>query len=329
MNLVGMYTSSTNQFGVYLNPLLLRLGDDGVSVRRRVVKILADGMNLLDESRSALACQKLLCCASNPKEEETVKDTIFDFFSDRWFACSADESSKATKHAKMSAEIVRSVSSDFTLGNNNDAISILKNGNDITNFVVEVISSLTSGYGRESDSNNKIEERSKRKAEMMSNCQRIVSALLEHLLIAEEKQSRPTTHDTHQQLVPAQILIAIDMFSRAQPTLISMDILDVLLPYLKPDGTRASKGKSNFDIGTFNAVGYAVLSCLNRSLPNMEAAKANEISSFVLSDLSNLCYKGIGESIVSKSVETLCNLELFGNNSDVSRKIFELEGEYG
>ena len=331
VNLVGMYTSYTNKFDVYLDPLLLRLDDDGVSVRRRVVKILAGGMHLLSGKDRALACHNLLSCASNPKEEDSVQDLIHDLFMKLWFELyrkNQDEEhdsgtsrrliSAKEYHSNITEQILNVISHSSMISNIDENLTLT--------YIKDMVRQLTSGFGREGEINNEIQHRSKRRDEMEQHCRYLIDAFLEHLLLFEEsktsldRQSDNTTSAAH-------ILVSIDVFSSACPELVSMKVVELLLPYLKPDAVN-TKSNANISAKDATLITLAALGIITRTLPFLSQAQIMSISSNLVDDAVKICYAGIGENIVGKATEAICCLERYNPKSDVREKLLKLSGKF-
>lgn len=331
VNLVGMYTSHTNKFDVYLDPLLQRLGDNGVSVRRRVVKILAGGMHLLDGKDRAMACNHLLTCASNPKEEDSVQDLIHNLFIKLWFEIYQAQSEVTPKissrkeyYAKISEQMLNVIYHSLTtiVGTNSNI-----NENLTIEYIKDITRQLTTGYSRDGDANNEIQHRSKRRAEMEQHCRHLVEAFLEHLLSFEETktlfQEKPESY-----VSSAHILVLIDTLSCACPELIDMEVIQLLLPYLKPDIENNKPATAQMLTRHSSLITSTTLGIITRTLPFLSKSQVENISSILVDDSVKICYTGLGENIVAKATEVLCCLERYNRKSDVREKVLKLCGEF-
>ena len=86
VSLVGSYVVNTPDVANAFHPALIHsLSDFGVSVRKRTVLVLLDILltNSKYEGR-AEACSMMLRLAADPKEDDTVRDLIYDLFSKIW-----------------------------------------------------------------------------------------------------------------------------------------------------------------------------------------------------------------------------------------------------
>jgi hypothetical protein len=86
ISLVGAYMiSAPNVADSFHSSLLPCLTDSGVSVRKKAVKIF-EGILIsnADYKGRAQACNLLLQRAADPKEEDSVRDSIYDLFTQMW-----------------------------------------------------------------------------------------------------------------------------------------------------------------------------------------------------------------------------------------------------
>ena len=324
VNLVGMYTSSTNQYDTYLEPLIRRLSDDGVSVRRRVVKILSGGIPLLSGKQRAVVSHHLLKCAANPKEEESLQDLIYDVFVQLWFEvpkCKDSVRKSEGHYVNVSEQMVNIVcygqTNHFVLSN------IGGIDNLTTQYIANIVKERSTGYGHHGDDNNEIEQRYKRLAKMEKHCKRIVEALLEHLLSFEEKKEFQND-DLKENMSLEHIILTIDTISRGNPKLVDMNALQILLPYLKPDTDKNTKTSRH----SSTLVALLTLNIIIRTLPFLSSSDAASVSASTLGDIVKLCYAGIGEQIVCKATEALCCFERYTNDKNVRVKILKAAGKF-
>lgn len=103
--LVGSYVLQTPALAnAFHAPLLSRVSDPGVSVRKRTIRIFRDVLlsNPAYTGRAA-ACSALLKRAADPKEDDGVRDLIHSLFHELWLG-SGDSSIPLTSGTAMPAE---------------------------------------------------------------------------------------------------------------------------------------------------------------------------------------------------------------------------------
>ena len=86
VSLVGTFVVQTPEVASAFHSSLLRcLTDEGVSVKKRTVRIFRDVLlfNPAYKGRAA-ACAVMLRQAANPKEDDSIRDLIYDFFTELW-----------------------------------------------------------------------------------------------------------------------------------------------------------------------------------------------------------------------------------------------------
>ena len=99
VTLVGSYVLKSPKVAyAYHASLLDRLNDKGVSVRKSVVKIFRDVLltQPLYPQRTE-TCYKLVQQFADPKEEESIKDFVYDIFMRLWFSQDGSDDKKGVK----------------------------------------------------------------------------------------------------------------------------------------------------------------------------------------------------------------------------------------
>ncbi len=104
VSLVGSYVLNTPAVANAFHPALMHgLTDSGLSVRKRTVHVFRDILctNPTYNGR-AEACSGMLRLAADPKEDDTVRDLIYDLFSTIWL----DSGEKKSDGRRMSTDII-------------------------------------------------------------------------------------------------------------------------------------------------------------------------------------------------------------------------------
>jgi cohesin loading factor subunit SCC2 len=100
--LVGTFVVHTPEVANAFHTSLSRcLTDDGVSVKKRAIRIFRDVLlsNPLYKGRAA-ACAVMLRLAADPKEDDSVRDLIHAFFTELWLEGDASASARASSGAR-------------------------------------------------------------------------------------------------------------------------------------------------------------------------------------------------------------------------------------
>ena len=108
VKLVGSYVvRGLDVFDSYIDGILVRLRDKGVSVRKTVVHIIREILlNQPDHSRYSEMCLHLLERSSFPKEEDSIRDTIQSTFKTLWFLPTFESSTKRTMSRVVSDDMI-------------------------------------------------------------------------------------------------------------------------------------------------------------------------------------------------------------------------------
>lgn len=105
VSLVGSYVLNTPAVANAFHPALMHgLSDSGLSVRKRTVHVFRDILctNPLYNGR-AEACSGMLRLAADPKEDDTVRDLIYDLFSTIWL----DTGDKKSDERRLSSDVIK------------------------------------------------------------------------------------------------------------------------------------------------------------------------------------------------------------------------------
>jgi hypothetical protein len=221
----------------YVQALLVRLHDKGVSVRKTVVNLLKEVLlaQLAHPMYSSI-CRALLSVAESPQEEASVKDTIREVFYKIWFSpqetlaiSSVQKRSEASKRVPLSPLDVTSLQIVDVLGNEGAEARE-------TTWLVAMIREVLHGSLRMDAADLKAEVKARRVL-AMKHCECILSSLLELLLRVEEGDEDLLTR--HASLIRGSgadkvvdIISTIACFCEAHPPLL-LPHIDTLLPYLK------------------------------------------------------------------------------------------------
>jgi cohesin loading factor subunit SCC2 len=271
VTLVGCYVLQDPKVAsAFHSSLITRLGDVGVSVRRRVVRIFRDLLiSQPGYSGRVDVCRSMLQRAANPREEEGVRHDIKTMFKELWFDEEILRKSNSSMHGASDDLCVHDVSHESTAEiskdnmckeeasgkvskvptifprRKNDVEARIKDQRfrDIVTQMVDVIAvSTDTGFLEnmvkelflicEDHEDSKMIKCSENKAIADYYCSNLVAALFEELLQFEEQRCRNARRDGDSRLV--SIMVTIGIFCEAVPGLLAPHI-DTLLPYLKAD----------------------------------------------------------------------------------------------
>mmetsp|Transcript_16813 Transcript_16813/g.19377 ORF Transcript_16813/g.19377 Transcript_16813/m.19377 type:complete len:1762 (+) Transcript_16813:148-5433(+) len=125
VSLVGSYVVNTPDVANAFHPALIHgLSDSGVSVRKRTVLVLLDILltNPAYGGR-AEACSLMLRLAADPKEDDTVRDLIYDLFSKIWLD-NVDKKAESHRRTSHSSKNLDSMLSPLSKVSNLDVVGV-------------------------------------------------------------------------------------------------------------------------------------------------------------------------------------------------------------
>jgi HEAT repeat associated with sister chromatid cohesion len=229
LSLIGSYVTKSPAIASSFEAALLScLKDDGVSVRKRCVKIYQDLLSVAPrfEGRSR-AFGSLLERAVDRREEDGVRDMIHEFFFKLWLENVDDAPGGA-------AGVV--VSRNGNRQNHCSAAVVAEQMVEVVSFAgdAEHLETLLRDLFRgaaNNDKGKKQEEKNKRAERARRHCDGIVSSLIEQLLANEERRS-PSKRLPAKSI--AATLQSIGIFTTLAPQSVLRRV-DVVFPYLKAD----------------------------------------------------------------------------------------------
>jgi HEAT repeat associated with sister chromatid cohesion len=233
LSLIGSYVTKSPAIASSFEAALLScLKDDGVSVRKRCVKIYQDLLTVAPrfEGRSR-AFGSLLERAVDRREEDGVRDMIHEFFFKLWL-----ENVDDPPAAPGGAAAVVVVSRSGNRQNHCSAAVVAEQMVEVVSFAgdAEHLETLLRDLFRgaaDNDKGKKQEEKNKRAERARRHCDRIVSSLIEQLLANEERRS-PSKRLPAKSI--AATLQSIGIFTTLAPHSVLRRV-DVVFPYLKAD----------------------------------------------------------------------------------------------
>jgi cohesin loading factor subunit SCC2 len=238
----------------------------------------------------------LLARASDRKEDDGVRDLIYETFSTLWFTTSDDfecvHSSAAivtplrdtaSNHTNFARDAARQMI---------EVITISSSSRHLTNMVQEMLN----GQGDKSEE-KKASQRKIDRVAAEKHCAKIVACLIEELVLFEENRDRFSQEEAGQQLV--SILTTLNVFAEASPSLL-LGHYDNLLHYLKADNGVPMTSESYIVIHVCRILSH-LSQCL--SSVNIQQLLHGEISK----DLVKIAYK-FGMLAAGTAVECLVKL---------------------
>ena len=251
ISLVGAYVvSAPNVADSFHSSLLPCLSDSGISVRKRAVKILEGILmgNATYRGR-AQACSVLLQRAADPKEEDSVRDTIYDLFTTMWLR--GGKGIVATVSVKRrrddDAQVQSPSSSDIsdqaklvtpTPTNAGKQVIHLKRSDVAAEQMMKVVRFGGTSMHLESLLKTLVEgvdteksERKQRSGVDQKYRDELVDSLFELLISVEEQRSARSSRVAKDIAATLQTIVT---FSDLAPDAVLRQI-DVLLPFLKAD----------------------------------------------------------------------------------------------
>lgn len=138
----------------YLDGLLVRLRDKGLSVKKAVVNIIREILvNQPNHPRYLELCINLLEKCSLPKEEDSIKEIIRSTFQQLWFLPPPPSSYKQANHVLQQQLLIKRNNSLTSINSNlsiSDTSSVLSRSNSLTNsnsLSLSRSNSVSSNYG--------------------------------------------------------------------------------------------------------------------------------------------------------------------------------------
>ena len=287
----------------YLNGLLDRLLDKGVSVRKAVVAIIRDILLYQPHHpRYTELCLCLLGRSSMPKEEESIKDIVRSTLQQLWFlppsanaAASAATGQKklltitdsddnnivaasplktSSKKKKKNELLEHSKMTAFQLV---DVCSIINDQQIMVSFIRDVLH----GKGEGDQQSNQVKQK---REHSIAHCRSLVDCLIEMLVQCEEENPNLIAfiegkRDVKEHLVA--VMTALAIFSEAHPPLLT-DHLYTILPYLKGDNRLNSQQEAMICFKATEILSSTIV---------IEGVKLGTKSSEIASDLTNIALK--------------------------------------
>jgi cohesin loading factor subunit SCC2 len=336
LSLVGSYVvQSPRVANTFHSSLVACLTDVGVSVRKRAVRIYQDILmsNPRYKGRSA-ACDVMLRCAADPKEEDGVRDLIYDLFGKLWLqdgdvVVSGPEGKAQTpKNGPLSSETVTPLDSTQGLVVGGSAVTsvvtptppapsskrekssgvVQKRADVAAEQMMEVVKAGDTGEhlkallakllrgSSESGTGRKETERKKRKECSQKQCDQLTSSLFELLVSVEEQRSHRAFRVGKD---IAATLRTIVVFAEVSPSSVFRH-LDTVLPYLKADNGVSTDDEASI-VGATCDIIFRLTSFLDRS--DLERLAAGPIGG----DLVQITYK-FGSTTLASSIRALSTL---------------------
>lgn len=331
VSLVGNFVVAVPEVAnAFASSLLPRLSDEGVSVRKKTVRIFHEILMSNPTFRSrATVCAVMLRRAADPKEDDSVRDLIHALFAGLWLGGEIvelplfeesvapslngapliipnGEPGVVTPNSKGSTEELESCKVPAVRPNmeSNMQVRCRIASEQMIEVVAaanskDVLSSLLRDllFGlADSDKDRKASEREKRKQNAIAHCSHLVDALFEHLLSLEETRSGDQDAFAHSLVA---MIRTIGVFAEVAPTDVLRHI-QTLLPYLKADN-----GVTNsIECDIVSEVCDTVYAC-SSIMSFMEYREMCESS--VANDLIRITYR-FGSSALSSSIRALSGL---------------------
>jgi len=290
VSLVGAYVLQSPELAqVYHDPLLARLGDKGVSVKKRVVKIFKDLLATYPlYSGRARVLTTFLEQSSDRKEDDGVRDLIHEAFIDLWFS---RKTAKGKKESKCDAiETARQMVEVVAVSSSSEHLSFL---------VREII------HGQNGkDETKKASHRRVDGAFAEEYCMDVVACLIEDIVTFEGSSE----NSEHSGRALSAMLTTLHTFAEVHPSLCK-HCYDPLLPYLKAKNNVPRKYEEQI---VFNVC--KILSHVSKVLTGAEIHRLG--LSDLPTDLVSIT-KIFPPTASSAAVETLASFSI-RENSDTS-----------
>ena len=326
VGLVGSFVVSCPELAnAFHSSFLARLLDDGVSVKKRTVKIFRDILTTNPNyTERAAACALMLKRAADPKEDDSVRDLIHELFIELWLENSEvpspvkrmallDVSKEEPVPQAQSTHIAgRSIVTPIAspdkpshrkLESNVDIRCRLASEQmvdvvlaaDSNDMLTALLKDLLSGFS-DADRDRKASDRKKRKRSSSSHCGCLVDALVEHLLTLEENRGKDVECFGRKLVATIRTIGAI---AQIAPNEVRRHV-DTLLPYLKADN----------GIPTFQECNVVSEVCdiIYRGCRVMSKGEIKQLTKDSIGgDLVGVTYR-LGSSALASAVRTLCEL---------------------
>jgi len=325
VGLVGSFVVSCPELAnTYHTSFLPRLMDEGVSVKKRTVKIFRDIlMTNPSYNGRAAACALMLQRAADPKEDDSVRDSIHELFMELWLE-NSDISSSFKKFATM--DEVKTLSDETKVDGcvvvvtpnlespaiaatplharrvessiqircrvaTEQMIEIVLAANS-KNMLTALLRDLLSVFSGDKD--RKASERKKRSQTTSNHVSHLVDALVDHLLTLEERRDGNASNFGKKLVATVRTLGAMAEVSSLEV----VRYVDTLLPYLKAD--------NNISMAEESEVVREVCDILRLVSSDMARGEVMHLARGSLTDdIEKITYK-FGSSTLSSAVAALC-----------------------
>ncbi|KAI2490143.1 HEAT repeat associated with sister chromatid cohesion [Fragilaria crotonensis] len=297
VGLVGSFVVCRPELAnAFHSSFLARLLDEGVSVKKRTVKIFRDIlMTNPNYTGRAAACALMLQRAADPKEDDSVRDLIHELFIELWL-----ENSEVPSPVKRMALLVESkeepaIQSQSThVGGRSIMVDVVLAA-ESKDMLTTLLKDLLSGFS-DADRDRKSSDRKKRKRSSSSHCARLVDALVDRLLTLEENRGNDVERFGQKLVATIRTIGAI---AQVAPQEVRRHV-DTLLPYLKADNGISTCQECN--------VVTEVCDIVYRGCRVMSKGEMHQLAKDSLSDdLVRVTYR-LGSSALASAVRTLCEL---------------------
>jgi cohesin loading factor subunit SCC2 len=303
VSLVGTFVLQSPNSAVGFYPLLLdKLHDEGVSVRKRAIKIFRDLMLTTPSfSGRAAACSVMLQRAADPKEDDGVRDLIHETFQALWFDTAkvelapVEQGDPGTKPTRRRHKKATSASEQRLSTASSQMVEVVGCSGGKSDTLAKLVKELLFGFG-EGQSKGGAAARKKRHESAQSHCTKIVSALIELILSFEEERAELDKEAAGKKLVA--LLATLEVFAESSPTLLIAHI-DTILPYLK--------GENGVSRDSEAAIAASVSKIISRCSQHLNTVDAERLSNAIVGDLSKVINR-LGPNAMSAAIEALSKL---------------------
>jgi cohesin loading factor subunit SCC2 len=323
VGLVGSYVVSCPELAnAFHSAFLERLLDEGVSVKKRTVKIFRDIlMTNPNYHGRAEACALMMRRAADSKEDDSVRDIIHELFSELWLG-NIDIQSHAKKLAFQEGMMTNSKSEGFTKKCmftpvvSPDKVFLLKSCEsspdircriaaeqmiDVVQFagsnemIIQLLQELLSGFS-DIEKDCKRSNRKRKKLDYSSHCSGLVDSMAEYLLLLEENR------EVEKNLFGNKVIATFHMIgamAHVAPLEVCRHMI-TFLPYLKAD--------NRISVSQECDVICEICSILSVTCSSMTRREVLFLANSSLShDLSTIIYR-MGRDALASAVKTLCDL---------------------
>lgn len=324
VGLVGSFVVSCPELAnTYHASFLPRLMDEGVSVKKRTVKIFRDILmtNPSYKGRAA-ACAVMLQRAADPKEDDSVRDLIHELFMELWLEnsdvsspfkkfASGDESKPySSNNGAIVTPCVDSPTTQETRHARGTESDIQIRCRVATEQMIEIVlaansKSMLTALLRDllcvfsSDKDRKASERNRRRQTTSNHISHLVDALIDQLLTLEEKRDGNTSEFGKKLVATVRTLSSLAEVSSSEV----VKYVDTLIPYLKAD--------NNISMAEESEVVKEICDILRLVSSDMAQGEVTQLArGSVSDDIEKITYK-FGMNTLSSAVAALCE---FGNH---------------